>query len=279
MDQNRAIQTIPSFLHRSIVDLIVIGGLTIVVYLLVADLDLFERLHEFSRAHEDWELDEIVVAILFAIVGSFAFGIRRLQDQRREIKGRIAAENEAIRLSLIDPLTHLPNRRAFEQNLSNRLARVEPGDESSLALLIIDLDRFKPVNDSYGHSIGDEVLVAFAKRTSDIANSGEFFARLAGDEFGIILDAEGDDEPRLLADRLLSALQFPMQTESGTEISLGASIGIAVAPRDGVEPRLLFKHADDALYLAKANGRRNYQFYHAPPDGDAPEPERFYRAC
>lgn len=147
-----------------------------------------------------------------------------------------------------DVLTGLRNRRSFEGEVNRTLSR--PGTRS--ALLLVDLDRFKPVNDRYGHQAGDQVLVEVARRLERVARAGDVTARLGGDEFAIFLPRGQGVEH--LARRVLAELRRPVVVE-GVELQVGGSVGIAAAPRHADDLVGLVRAADEALYEAKTRGR------------------------
>lgn len=179
---------------------------------------------------------------------------------------------EAKQLAFRDNLTRLPNRRGFRYHLNRMLERAGP-QRRRFALLIIDLDNFKRVNDSLSHDVGDELLVTVAQRLTDsldeyssVYGMGEgtqhyYLARIGGDEFAIILPCvDGGEEAALVAQRSLNLLQNSYMSSSH-EIKLGASIGITLYPQDGNSAAKLLKNADMAMYQAKASGRDRYQFF------------------
>jgi len=181
-------------------------------------------------------------------------------------------EAEAKQLAFRDNLTLLPNRRGFRQHLNDILKRAGQ-QHRRFALLIIDLDNFKRVNDSLSHDVGDELLVAVAQRLKDsldeyslVYGLGEgvqdyYLARIGGDEFAIVLPGvDGSEEAALVAQRSLTLLQNSYMSSSH-EIKLGASIGITLYPQDGNTAAKLLKNADMAMYQAKACGRDRYQFF------------------
>ncbi|RNC73153.1 MAG: EAL domain-containing protein [Desulfuromonadales bacterium] len=176
------------------------------------------------------------------------------------ITGRKRAEEEIRRLAYFDPLTGLPNRTLFQNRLDQTLAGVRrDGGES--ALLFLDLDRFKDVNDSLGHACGDLLLAAVADRLKEAVLPGDFLARLGGDEFVVILAPPCAE--RCAADRsrdLLELLVHPFEIDD-KEIFISTSIGIALFPGDGTDAETLFKHADMALYAAKEGGRNSFGFF------------------
>lgn len=192
------------------------------------------------------------------------------------------AERRMADLAMNDSLTRLPNRRRFEEHLPMALAR---GDRArrGTALLFIDVDRFKPINDTHGHAAGDEVLKAFARRLGRTLRRTDFAARLAGDEFVVVL--EGLREPReaeRVAAKLVEAIRHPVRLPAGGTVCPTASIGAAfVVHGTGVRVDDLLAAADAALYRSKERGRDRFTCVDAtpPPQGvrpspaDAPSPE------
>lgn len=164
---------------------------------------------------------------------------------------RVRAKARAAHLARHDPLTGLSNRLDFIERLDAALAGPEP---APLALLLLDLDRFKAVNDTFGHTAGDALLQALGARMAGLLSPGALLARYGGDEFVVILPGAGEAEALALAERLRAAAREPMPAE-GREVVVGASLGIALAPRDGMRSRGLIQAADVALYQAKAAGR------------------------
>ncbi len=182
----------------------------------------------------------------------------------QDITEQKEAEARATHLALHDPLTELPNRVAFNENLAESLQRCEQAHRK-LAVLSINLDRFKEINDVYGHGIGDELLRAVAKRLPAVAD-GAFFARTGGDEFSfIIADDKLPTSANWLGECLLAATAEPFDIQ-GHHLHVGLSIGIAVYPGDGVDAATLLANADAALYRAKAEGRGSLRFFEADMD-------------
>ena len=131
------------------------------------------------------------------------------------------------------------------------------------AILIVDLDRFKPVNDVHGHAAGDDVLREIATRLGGLARKGDTVARLGGDEFGVILECVSPEEPpaaAVLADRIIASVEQPISV-GDQYVDVGASIGIAICPTDGTDPETLLRAADMAMYRAKEEGRGSYRFF------------------
>ncbi|MBF0255537.1 MAG: EAL domain-containing protein [Gammaproteobacteria bacterium] len=159
-----------------------------------------------------------------------------------------------------DFLTDLPNRFLFEDRLEQALRKVKRRGRS-LALLFLDLDRFKNVNDSLGHVVGDHLLVQVAKRIGSVIREEDTLARLGGDEFTLLLEfIEDQEEAARTAEQVLAAVQEAFQVD-GHELFISASIGISLAPQDGDDITRLLKHADAAMYKAKAEGRNRFSFY------------------
>ncbi|MGX7745232.1 bifunctional diguanylate cyclase/phosphodiesterase [Rhodopseudomonas parapalustris] len=170
-------------------------------------------------------------------------------------------------LAHFDSLTDLPNRTMFRQRLEKELQRAGRG--ALFALLYIDIDEFKNINDTLGHPVGDELLKQVAVRLRDCVRETDFVARLGGDEFAIIqIAVSGADEVTALIDRIYESIRLPYQC-LGHQLSTDASIGIAIAPRDGADLDQLVKNADLAMYSAKAEGRRTFRFFEPEMDAAA----------
>jgi diguanylate cyclase (GGDEF)-like protein len=177
----------------------------------------------------------------------------------QDITEATQAEAQINHLARHDALTNLPNRAVFRSNLEDALKRVPRGD--AIAVLCLDLDQFKAVNDTLGHPVGDALLQEVAERLRGCVRETDTASRLGGDEFAIILTT--NVEPvgvTSLASRVIEALSAPY-TIAGHKVVIGTSIGIALAPEDGDTPDQLLKNADLALYRAKSDGRGVYRFF------------------
>ncbi|MFB6259429.1 MAG: putative bifunctional diguanylate cyclase/phosphodiesterase [Thiohalorhabdaceae bacterium] len=164
-------------------------------------------------------------------------------------------------LAYHDPLTELPNRLYLQGWLERALW--EPGKGELVAVLFMDLDRFKTINDSLGHPFGDKLLRAVSGRLREAVPSGDFLARVGGDEFVVVLHTpETREAVANQAHHLLRALQAPFEVE-GQEITVDAGIGISLYPTDAADSATLIRNADAAMYRAKAQGANRYQFYTA----------------
>lgn len=179
-----------------------------------------------------------------------------------DISDKKQAEDRIRHLAQHDPLTGLPNRSLLADRLEHALERGRRS-ESRVALLFIDLDRFKHVNDSLGHPVGDRLLQEVAHRLHSTVRQQDTLARQGGDEFVVIIeDVEGPDDAARVAVKLLATLESPV-TLDGHEIFVGGSIGISIFPSDGDSSEALLRCADSAMYEAKEQGRSTYRFYTA----------------
>ncbi len=169
-----------------------------------------------------------------------------------------------------DPLTSLPNRLLFHDRLQHALQRAAR-DEEQLAILFIDLDRFKNVNDTLGHHVGDELLKQVAAALEERLREGDTLARLGGDEFIVLLeDVEGEFGASQVAEKLMAMFEAPFLV-SDYELFVTASVGISLYPHDALDLNMLIRNADVAMYQAKARGRNGYQFYAPSMTGEGVE--------
>ncbi|NVK18268.1 MAG: EAL domain-containing protein [Methylocystaceae bacterium] len=177
-----------------------------------------------------------------------------------DITGKKQNEEKLEQLAHFDPLTGLPNRVLFQDRLYTSLARSKR-DKEHLAVLFVDLDRFKQVNDSLGHRVGDLLLKEVSKRLQTSVREIDTVARLSGDEFTVILtDLTSDEDIEMVATRIVKSVGAPYFFE-GHELFISASVGIAIYPTDGDNSADLLRNADVAMYHAKEKGRNNYQFF------------------
>ena len=176
-----------------------------------------------------------------------------------DVTERSRVQAQITHMANHDSLTGLPNRSFFQKEMERGLKRISRGGKFSI--MCLDLDRFKWVNDTLGHSFGDELLKQVAKRMELCVRETDFVARLGGDEFAIIFDSVPNEETVTgFAQRLIEKISEPYELD-GHQAVIGTSIGIAIGPQDGREPHDLLKAADLALYRAKGDGRGTYRFF------------------
>jgi diguanylate cyclase (GGDEF)-like protein/PAS domain S-box-containing protein len=204
-------------------------------------------------SERDGEVRICRVASRPIMVGGRCVGYRGTAS---DITEEVKAQTEVEHLSMHDALTGLPNRIQLQSFLARKLTAAQP-----LAMLSLDLDRFKPVNDTLGHAAGDRVLHDISLRLLQCTRNDDLVARLGGDEFIMVLDGmNSQDSIERLCARLIEQLRQPIIYE-GQEIYIGGSVGIALAPQDATEASELLRCADIALYQAKADGRATWRFY------------------
>ncbi|MBE0492844.1 MAG: EAL domain-containing protein [Thiomicrospira sp.] len=187
---------------------------------------------------------------------------RELMAHKFEIETR-AAEKDALidYVSHYDHITGLPNRVLFMTRLSHQIKHAKR-EHKKMALIMLDLDRFKDVNDSYGHAVGDELLAALASRLSDQLGQMNTLARMGGDEFAVLIeDLPNTKSAEVLAHRIAQNISQPLQLTQGAEVRVGVTMGISVFPDHGQNADALLQNADAALYRAKADGKGSFAFY------------------
>ncbi len=200
-------------------------------------------------------------AVIAVLTGTLAiFSIREMLSVRRLALAVLEFEKNAFQLAGHDPLSGLPNRRVFKERLEAEISRIKRNDHG-LAVLFLDLDKFKEVNDTFGHAGGDQLIVQFAERMNDLLRGADTLARLGGDEFAIVqTEVRSLADVEALARRILAATKeaFPI---AGGSAFVGVSIGIALAPAHSDDADMLMKLADVALYQSKNDGRNRYSIF------------------
>jgi diguanylate cyclase (GGDEF)-like protein/PAS domain S-box-containing protein len=225
-------------------------------YLATGHSKVIEQTREFEAQRADGSIFPIELAVA-EVAGengrkTFVGSVRDITIQK--------AQEERIRfLAFNDSLTGLPNRASFNEKVENALSRARRG-ESGVALMFIDLDKFKPINDTLGHDAGDTVLKIVAERLNKVIRKTDTAARLGGDEFVLILENIGQrDDVIVIAEKLLKEVPETIETAAGP-CSVGISIGISHFPTDADNVPDLLHAADQAMYKVKEAGRNNYSF-------------------
>lgn len=215
-----------------------------------------------QNLHEDLKTTALALLLVMALALLLALGLSRWLSHRfARYQRDIDAGHERLRVwAESDPLTQLPNRTLLRTRLDEAIARAQQNG-SQLALLFIDLDRFKNINDSLGHAIGDELLIQVAQRLSGAVRASDTVSRLGGDEFVILLENLSDAKQVVRVTELLLQATSGQYGVAGHELAITLSIGIAVYPGDGRDVETLQKNADAAMYHAKSVGRNNFQFF------------------
>ena len=192
----------------------------------------------------------------------------RMVGTHIDIDARKQAERRIVHLARHDALTDLPNRTLFGERLRQRVTEIERSG-ASFAVLCLDLDRFKAVNDTLGHLAGDQLLQQIATRLATLLRAEDMIARIGGDEFAVLLDdSVSHGRVALVAERLIAAVGAPVSV-CGQQVEVGLSVGIALAPAHGLSAETLMNRADLALYRAKAQGRQTYRFFDDAMDEEA----------
>ncbi len=250
-----------------VIALLVLGWVALMVHrqLLRPLGSITEALSQLSRGNrslvmpESGRRDEIgKLARAFEIFRANTFALEEAHRAAEE------AQAQALALARHDPLTGLANRRVLAEDMEKALSRVERFGRN-FAVLLIDLDRFKPVNDVYGHMAGDAVLCEIASRLKETVRKNDTLSRIGGDEFAVIceLEAESADKSEeivLFAERVLTAVRAPVQLKE-IRVEVDASIGIAFGPADGTDAESILRAADIAMYRAKGADRGAFRFY------------------
>lgn len=194
---------------RAVKELVLIGVLLPPLFVVLLWANAFDLFHGWSRHHEHWQLDEIVVLAFFLGLAAMVFSWRRLRELKRETSSRKDVEKNAFEIERRDVLTGVGNRKRFVEEIGRWAFHLPDGE--ACAVYLLDLDHFKPINDLYGHRLGDEVLRVVACRLSDSLEDGGLVTRLSGDEFGLLIRyPKGGDAPARLARRIVRVIATPI---------------------------------------------------------------------
>jgi diguanylate cyclase (GGDEF)-like protein len=227
----------------------------VVATMIRADGTVMGALVAVSASPRTWDAAEQILLQDIAELGSTELQLRVALAEREVREQRLRHDSQH------DPLTGLPNRAVFLKRLGDATLRARRGVDGLFAVLFLDLDDFKLVNDSMGHHVGDEVLVQIARRLEACLRGGDIVARLGGDEFAILLERVTDArETAMVAERVQEAIQAPMII-SGYDWTATASIGVVLSSSANEQPEYLLRSADMAMYRAKHQGRARYELY------------------
>jgi len=219
---------------------------------------------ELFATHKDGHVVPVDISLspLTTSTGVIVLSVLRDITERKRAQDQLHRLNHQLNeIARFDTVTQLPNRYQFEETLSAELSRAKRHDHS-FAVFFIDLDKFKPVNDTLGHDMGDLLLKQVADRVSAFIRKEDLFARIGGDEFAIIMtDIKHHDDALVLAKKVLDSIRKPYSLQEHNA-TISASIGIACYPDHGDTQKQLLRHADNAMYFVKQNGRNNLSFYH-----------------
>jgi diguanylate cyclase (GGDEF)-like protein len=205
-------------------------------------------------------------------LGELGDQLNRMGSQIEGLLADMEAKNTQLRqMAMYDHLTQLPNRTLFREVFQHEAAYAKRHDQQ-LALLFVDLDRFKAINDTLGHAAGDRLLLVVSERLRAAVRGSDLVCRVSGDEFLLLLrEAQSVDGIQELTQRLLRSISEALELQGGQQAQVSASIGIALFPQDGDEFDELVRHADMAMYQAKEEGRSRYAFYQAHMDAQMAE--------
>ena len=252
--------------HRnSFVEGLLLLATMAVATFIVYEYDIFSNSQGVTSQEHVIELDEAVALAAVLCVGLLVISWRLLLSLRREVTRRTEAEQRARELAHQDSLTGLPNRRQFDQELKAAIA-APPRIDGAHAVLLLDLNGFKRINDLYGHATGDEVLINVARRLQWAVRDGDLVVRFGGDEFAVLArQLAGAEEATSIALRVIKELDQPI-TFGSTRHQIGVGIGIALIPQDGQNAVEIMRKADIALYRAKAERGSTSRFFEASMD-------------
>jgi diguanylate cyclase (GGDEF)-like protein len=241
-------------------DWVLLSAITLVACFLLFEYDLFRE--EGTPAAQGIDLNELLLVGASLAVGLLVAMWHQRWEHKKEQAKRIAAEETAHRAARHDSLTGLPNRLLFTERTGEALGRVWK-QGCRCAVLFIDLDGFKPVNDQYGHAAGDALLIEIAERLQQRVPAGSSVGRLGGDEFAVMIEiGDGEDASALAERRILREIQRPFAI-NGKTVTVGATIGVAIGPESGRRAEDLIHAADLAMYEGKHAGRGTVRVFKA----------------
>lgn len=205
---------------------------------------------------EQWGFSVGLLVGLVALPLYFSSLLKKLSNQNNELK---KLYEQMARHATHDSLTNLPNRKHFDDHLAETIASSER-DKKTFAILYLDLDGFKAINDALGHGVGDKIITHTARRLEQCVKKGDFVARVGGDEFTILLHDITPSDVSKVAEKTIEALSEPF-TLAANALRITTSIGVATYPQDGTDANELIQNADCAMYDAKRSGKNRYRIY------------------
>lgn len=240
--------------RKATIELILAAFVTLsITYLSLAlEFEAFELLYEFTRDNEDYDLDEALLIFFYVSIAGTIYGMRRSRDIK-------ALNKEISQLAFYDDVTGLPNRALAMDRLQQLLTQAEKNDKE-VAVVFIDFDNFKTINDTYGHAQGDFLLKLVSKRLKESVRASDTIGRLGGDEFLLLFEFEDRAELNTVNQELIHAQRLPYKMGSA-HINVTFSIGVAVFPQDGSTSTELLKAADTAMYHTKQSGKDDVSYF------------------
>lgn len=237
----------PQSKKRLTAHIIVSLTLTLAIFALLHHVEAFEWLYHTTRHYEHYELDEAFLLLMALLPGTLAFAVLRLSESHR-------LHAQISQLAFFDTLTQLPNRAQSLAKLEQTHTQAQR-HKHCFAVLFVDFDHFKEINDTYGHATGDSFLCQIGERLSSAIRGRDFLGRLGGDEFILIIhDADNTEHLKHIIARLYQTLEQPIQVH-GHSLSASMSIGVACYPQHANNAADLLRTADRAMYRAKAAGK------------------------
>ena len=224
--------------------------------MLTGKIPSFRHIHRLIHKNEKHVWVDLTVVALRDQDGNPIYVVGDIVDITEQKK----SEQVLKYLATHDPLTGLPNRTLFSDRLHHALLLARRSN-SNVAVMFIDLDGFKSVNDAFGHEMGDHVLERVARRLNSCVRESDTLARFSGDEFTLVVEnITNPEDAAVIAQKIVTKLSVPLQ-EEGQQITITASIGISIYPDDGEDERRLLKTADEAMYRVKKATKNGFRFY------------------
>jgi len=252
------LKNLPQSLKLELAILLVFSFL---VFFLAVNYDALELFVDFAEAHEDWELDEFFTLLMVSSVSMSIFAYRRWREQSIEIQKRKLAEKELLYLVQHDSLTGIPNRTMFNNQVSLALEQ-----QRVFSAMLLDLNKFKKVNDLYGHHVGDLALIEVSNRLKSITREGDLCARLGGDEFVLLfLNLTDKEVLSKKAAHIIEALDELIQVDN-YEFELGGSLGIVIEESCQSSVVDILRRADISMYAAKKSMAQRWKFFEKEMD-------------